>query len=229
MNMHFTFNISIDDRIITFFKRALSRRTAVILVAISAIAASAVLFAAVTKPHTFTPGAVISSSQVNANFDAAFRELSRSAPVGAIVAWHKSMFNTPTLPDGWVECNGQVLSDGESVYNGQTIPNLNGAMGGADSPDIGRRDSLFLRGGTVSGVGQEHSFQQHNHTHNHTWTHSWGDGTRNTAYWAGASFYTYHGSATDTFSTENAPATSGNYGTETRPVNMSVVWIMRVK
>lgn len=64
------------------------------------------------------------------------------APTGSIVAWNKSMPGTPPLPAGWVECNGQVLSDPLSPYQGQTIPNLNGASG----------QSRFLRGSTTSGA-----------------------------------------------------------------------------
>jgi hypothetical protein len=59
-------------------------------------------------------------------------------PVGAVIAWLKSYPNTPALPHGWVECNGQTLNDPDSVYNGQTIPNLNG-------------QNRFLRGATTSG------------------------------------------------------------------------------
>jgi len=47
-------------------------------------------------------------------------------PIGSVVAWSKSTPGTPPLSDEWVECNGQVLVDPESPYNGQTIPDLNG-------------------------------------------------------------------------------------------------------
>jgi len=64
-------------------------------------------------------------------------------PIGAVIAWLKNFSNTPTnLPSGWVECNGQTLSDAGSVYNGQSIPNLNGNSGGT---------KRFLRGSTTSG------------------------------------------------------------------------------
>lgn len=42
----------------------------------------------------------------------------------------------------WVECNGAVLSDAESIYNGETIPDLNADAGS---------DQRFLRGNTTSG------------------------------------------------------------------------------
>lgn len=69
-------------------------------------------------------------------------------PIGSIQPWHKSLTGVPSIPDGWVECNGQVLNDPESPLDGQTIPNLNGNDGG-----------LFLRAGassgTVNGSGSE--------------------------------------------------------------------------
>jgi hypothetical protein len=63
--------------------------------------------------------------------------------VGGVVAWLKSYTNVPSLPPEYVECNGQTLTDSQSVYNTQTIPDLNG-YGGTTT----RR---FLRGSTSSG------------------------------------------------------------------------------
>jgi hypothetical protein len=68
-------------------------------------------------------------------------------PVGAVVAWHKSFENTPALPAEFVECNGQTLSDPLSPYDGQDIPDLNGAM---NDPDAGVPIQRFLRGSTTS-------------------------------------------------------------------------------
>ena len=68
-------------------------------------------------------------------------------PIGAIIAWDKPedfIFDAPTLPDGFVECNGQVLSDPESIYNGRTIQDLNGTGGTGNEK--------FLRGNDVSGT-----------------------------------------------------------------------------
>jgi hypothetical protein len=61
---------------------------------------------------TFSSGTKAKASEVNYNFY-------RLAPIGAVIAWLKSYTNTPALPDSWVECNGQTLSDAYSVYNGQ--------------------------------------------------------------------------------------------------------------
>jgi hypothetical protein len=68
-------------------------------------------------------------------------------PVGGVIAWAKSFTNTPTLSTQgrteYVECNGQTLSDSQSVFNGQVIPNLNNSGGSAAN--------RFLRGNTTSG------------------------------------------------------------------------------
>lgn len=62
--------------------------------------------------------------------------------VGGILPWFKSFTNTPSLVAAFVECNGQTLSDAQSVYDGQVIPNLNGASAQA---------KRWLRGSTTSG------------------------------------------------------------------------------
>ena len=66
-------------------------------------------------------------------------------PIGIIIPWHKSMTGVPgTLPAGWLECNGQTISDASSPLNGQTLPDLNSQLWGG-----GR--GHYLRGGTTSG------------------------------------------------------------------------------
>ena len=78
------------------------------------------------------------------NLVAAFSDLDATRPpIGAVVAWAKSIAGVSTnLPAGWVECNGQVLSNANSPMNGATIPNLNG---------VGGQPQRFLRGAQVSG------------------------------------------------------------------------------
>lgn len=65
--------------------------------------------------------------------------LGLGAPIGSILAWHKSFTNTPALPAEWLECNGQTVSDVTSVYNGQALPDLNSVT------------ASFLRGSNTSG------------------------------------------------------------------------------
>ena len=127
-------------------------------------------------------------------------------PIGSIIAWHKSFTNTPALPNGWVECNGQVLSDAASVYNGQTIPDLNGS-------------SRFLRGGAVSGTLQNDDLKSHSHPYQTT-TWYYAERIAGTAYLDGGS------GTTNGLHSDNTSAIGGS---ETRPINMSVVYIMRVK
>ncbi len=72
-----------------------------------------------------------------------------SPPIGSVTAWLKSFPNTPALPDGWMECNGQTLNDSESPYNGQIIPDLNG-------------ENRFLRGNSTSGGTGGSETHRHN-------------------------------------------------------------------
>lgn len=69
-------------------------------------------------------------------------------PIGVVMDWDKTFANTPALPSGWVECNGQVLSDAASPYNGQTIPNHNGGnrffRGNATSTGTGGAATVTL-------------------------------------------------------------------------------------
>ncbi|MBN1782246.1 hypothetical protein JW948_14025 [bacterium] len=72
--------------------------------------------------------------------DGSLQTTACGVPVGAIIAWAKNLPGVPsTLPDNFVECNGQTLSDTESSLNGQVIPDLNAA-------------NRFLWGHTVSGA-----------------------------------------------------------------------------
>ncbi|HEY0548937.1 MAG TPA: hypothetical protein VGF13_04995 [Verrucomicrobiae bacterium] len=66
-----------------------------------------------------------------------------SVPIGCPVAYLKNLPGMPALPGNYVECNGQVLSDAQSPLDGVTLPDLNGASGGAQR---------FLRGATASGA-----------------------------------------------------------------------------
>jgi len=90
-------------------------------------------------------------------------------PVGTVLPWLKTYANTPALPDEFVECNGQVLDDAASVYDGQTIPNLNG-------------NNNFLRGAATSGGTGGASTNNLAHVHTQpTHTHSVSD-SGNTGY-----------------------------------------------
>ena len=73
-------------------------------------------------------------------------------PIGAIVAWAKDLdAGIPPLLPNFVECNGQVLSDGDSPLNGVTIPDLNAVA----------LQGKFLKGAAASGVASETTTHTH--------------------------------------------------------------------
>ena len=133
-------------------------------------------------------------------------------PVGSIIAWHKTLYNSLDTTH-WVECNGgTVRTDVGSPIGGASIPNLNG-------------DGRFLRGSSTSGTLQADAFQGHMHA---PLNGSGFIGTGGSNNWLGS------GSSLSVNSTTDNPVTDGVNGTprtanETRPINMSVVWIMKIK
>jgi len=131
------------------------------------------------------------------------------SPIGTVQAWLKDLTNTPSLPDNWVECNGQTISDSDSVYDGVTIPDLNGAV------DTGLK-GRFLRGHNNSGETENSQNLEHTHTVKRT----------NGSEYTSQNKYEQAMSADRESSNFN---TGSNGGDEARPHNYSVVWIMRIK
>lgn len=78
-------------------------------------------------------------------------------PVGGVAAWLKSFPNTPALAAEFAECNGQVLSDAASPYDGATLPDLNGQerflRGAATSGTLGGQDVFPTRFADNANVG----------------------------------------------------------------------------
>jgi len=125
-------------------------------------------------------------------------------PVGTVLSWLKSFTNTPALATEFVECNGQTLSDAGSVYNTQTIPDLNGFI----TPFTKRflRGAAIVSGATVSGGVGDSSAHTHTVTSASTSISVAGTGT--------------------TFVTS---VTSPTGSTTTLPPYYEVVWIIRIK
>lgn len=150
-------------------------------------------------------------------------------PIGSIIAWHKNpgghekpdkpeaMADKP--PTGWQECDGSTIPSDSPLrrWGATTTPLLNEGAGFEDGKPVRGR---FLRGGLVSGQKQDDAFKAHSHPTAHK----------------GYSFMDVGiGANGDIARTGNgdfplSPRT-GDEGIadETRPKNMSVVWIIRVK
>ena len=125
------------------------------------------------------------------------------APIGSVVAWLKSYANTPqTLPDGWVECDGSVINDSDSPYNGQAAPLLN------DS-------NMFLRGSDTSGGSAV------NETHNHGFLSDGEGGGGGAASTFGPNNEFNHATGNN-FDLTNETVSS-------LPTYYEVVWIFRIK
>ena len=75
-------------------------------------------------------------------------------PIGSVIAWHKSLTGTPALTAGWLECNGQPVSDGDSPLDGTTLPDLNASSGTA----------RFVAGATTSGSEAGAASHRHQYT-----------------------------------------------------------------
>lgn len=138
----------------------------------------------------------------------------KEVPIGSIIAWHKSLTGTPALPPNWAECNGQTVTDTESPYYDEALPNLNGS-------------SLFLRGASASGSVQSDAFQGH---------YQPGTAIRSNVQPLGTSGTPWTAVRADGVGTliGRSPVSDGVNGTpriasETRPANMSVVWIIKIK
>ena len=97
-------------------------------------------------------------------------------PVGTIVSWVMKVDNNGgeivDLPSGWVRCDGETIphnEDGESIWAGKRVPDLNG-------------ERRFLRGGDDVSVltMEDDQLQSHEHTlndpgHSHTYTDTYFD------------------------------------------------------
>lgn len=155
-----------------------------------------------------------------------------SAPIGTIMAISKSLSSgLVDLQGQWAPCNGQLLSDPGSPMNGKTLPNLNGSK-------------LFLRG-TKSGTDQfkagvikddqmqTHSHVSLGHTHGGGLTHTGGAVKKSAANAPGGSSAILGAvfSAIAKFGPPTALAGDPTVftGDETRPKNMSVIWIIKIR
>jgi hypothetical protein len=129
--------------------------------------------------------------------------LLKGMPIGVILPWHKNMTGVGALPEGWLECNGQTISDADSPMNGQAVPDLNNQV------YAGGR-GYYIRGGSTSGNINKYNFS-----------------------YSGSNYYgVNYGRVADSEngSTNNYNASSNNLGLGYFQVAaMTVVHIMKVK
>ena len=149
------------------------------------------------------------------------------APVGAIVAWTNHITGTPALPANWELCDGTPVANTSSPMVGQNKPSLNGAGG----------TGHFLRGSDVTGTIQAQQVITHNHAfgtlvispnpHSHGVANSGANASPGLAATNAISGTTPTTSVSLAIAgSTDVPSTAN--GTETRPINMSVKWIIRV-
>lgn len=127
-----------------------------------------------------------------------------NVPIGGIVAWHKNI-NAPnpalTLPYGWIECNGAVITYGPLI--GLTAPDLNA------NATTGR----FLWGAATSGTSGDTS------THDHTYSGTTGFDSASTG----------SGPLAGASANRHTHAYSGTTSSvKVLPPYFTIVWVMRI-
>ncbi|MEQ9365612.1 MAG: LamG domain-containing protein, partial [Leptospirales bacterium] len=152
-----------------------------------------------------------------------------SLPLGTIMAWHKDLTGTPPLPVGWVECNGQIINETASPYNGQTLPDLN------HPKESWNTKGSFLRGGAMSGEFEDDQFQGHTAQSNTVPIAQIPIANTGSTFKFPPEVYARDASSwslgTDIISgnlTTEGNNGSPRTGSETSPVNMTVVWIIKI-
>ena len=155
------------------------------------------------------------------------------APIGTISAWvTKPSKETRedqmvSLPDGWVRCDGSSIPE-PSVWAGQLTPNLNG-------------EKRFLRGASDSAMLtlEEDQMQDHKHGlddpgHIHQYDDKYtvdnndSDGPQSNARGHFEMSHTRYTISSQTGIQVQGVSSGYRSGSETRPKNMNVIYIMRV-
>jgi hypothetical protein len=70
-----------------------------------------------------------------------------------------TIYKTPLLPDGWLECDGSTISDADSPLDGVAVPNLNGTTDASKA---------FIRGVDANTTDNSVSDATHIHSSNNT-------------------------------------------------------------
>lgn len=138
------------------------------------------------------------------------------------------IYDEPTLSERFVECNGQTISDAESPLNGLNTPNLNSDLGQGFGGN-------FIRASKVSGRDEDWSIENITGAIFNAGFKPYGGYPG-----GGVGAFLGHNSGLNTHSGEEVNPPTSTYfsfdasrvvktSTETRPSNISMVYIMRIK
>ena len=184
---------------------------------------------------TETGIAIVFCDMESGNYDDVDQTLEaaiNNSPLGTILPWvpkpqKNESLTAVDVPEGWQRCDGSVIPS-PSVWAGQRTPDLNNEM-------------RFLRGAPDGSVltleedmiqDHQHEVEDPGHSHGYQDAH-----TRHDGYYVEAgSDRTYFWNPQDFSRTTNYTLSEisvkgvidGSYGTETRPKNMHVTFIMKI-
>lgn len=131
------------------------------------------------------------------------------------------IYATPALSEIYVECNGQIIDDVESIYHGVQAPDLNNKKNDWNSA------GAFVRGGKISGVEEDDTGQGHRHAFDRKFNNISG----NLQPYTGARPIDLADLNTASVRDPIDDGINGvpRTGKETKPVSMTMVFIMRIK
>jgi hypothetical protein len=155
---------------------------------------------------------VVSQTELTLDWDA-FPDGNENYEIYEDISW----------PDNILECDGSTISDTDSPINGQILPDLNGT-----GPNGGR----FLRGGGTAGIMQIDSTKMPNNAFGAAGNGNHRHSITKYSYNAGACKgpeYRYSCNRPNTSANGYHGHSINGGDPETRPVNMSVIYIMRIK
>lgn len=135
-------------------------------------------------------------------------------PVGTILAWHKSLENTPVLSSHWKECDGTRIEDPDSPYYNLDAPDLN-------------ENALFLRGSHESGLTEAQDWKALKIASTHIAAEGYTHGPTVVPKDVTESGHIFGGY----WNSHPANSLYFSYDTEgeIRPINMRVTWIIKIK
>lgn len=160
-------------------------------------------------------------STVKAFFDGTYWRVEDGGIIGEKRDYHQSLLAGLSVPWGWALCDGTVISDAESPLNGKTIPDLNG-------------EGRFIRGGDTSGTEQDDAMQRITGVYFPQQTNvGIASGVFSTGAAQASNRATNSTGGCAAVNFDSADSTSPNPAktsdTETRPINMSMVMIIKYK